>query len=61
MKMSCIRLSVTVMINAEDVSLQNMTYISRYSSWQELLELWGLSSDLMLIHISRLNKKRFMV
>ena len=53
MKMSCIRLSVTVMINAEDVSLQNMTYISRYSSWQELLELWGLSNALMLIHIRR--------
>ena len=61
MKMNCIRLSATMQIDAEDVSLLNMTYISRYSSWQELLELWGLSSDLMLIHISRLNKKRFMV
>jgi len=61
MKMSCIRLLATMQIDTEDVSLLNMTYISRYSSWQELLELWGLSSDLMLIHISRLNKKRFMV
>jgi len=38
-------------IDAEDVSLLNITYISRYSSLQELLEQWGLSSGLMLIHI----------
>ena len=40
-------------IDTEDVSLLNMTYICRCSSRQELLELWVVSSSLMLIHIRR--------
>ena len=45
------------MINAEDVSLRNKTYISRCSNHSETYELRVVSSGLMPILIRRLMKK----